>query len=59
LLAIDMNHGEPWRFLKMFNQSISAIHIEAVPRERRTAREAINWRATQKTNKDWFPVSLT
>lgn len=59
LLAIEMNHGEPWRFLKMVNQSIGAVHIEAVPRECSTVRHAINWRASQNINQDWFPVALS
>jgi hypothetical protein len=59
LLAVDMNHDEPWRFLQMINQSIGTTHIEAVPRECQTVRHAINWRASQSINKDWFPVSLT
>ena len=59
LLAIDMNHGEPWRFLKMNNQSIGAVHVEAVPRQCETVRHAINWRASQDINQDWFPSQLT
>jgi hypothetical protein len=59
LLAVDMNHGLPWRFLQMINQSIAATHIEAVPRECETVRHAINWRASQNINKDWFPTVLT
>lgn len=59
LLAIDMNHGEPWRFLKMVNQSIGAVHVEAVPRQCETVRHAINWRASQDINRDWFPSQLT
>lgn len=59
LLAIDMNHGEPWRFLKMVNQSIGAVHVEAVPRQCETVRHAINWRASQDINQDWFPSQLT
>jgi hypothetical protein len=59
LLAIDMNHGEPWRFLKMVNASTGAVHIEAVPRECETVRHAINWRASQDIDKDWFPTILT
>ncbi|HEX5084516.1 MAG TPA: hypothetical protein VFY40_20940 [Blastocatellia bacterium] len=59
LLAVDMNHGEPWRFLQMVNQSIGAVHIEAVPRECSTVREALNWRRSQNINQDWFPIQLT
>jgi hypothetical protein len=59
LLAVDMNHGEPWRFLQMVNQSTSVTHIEAVPRECETVRQAINWRSSQNINKDWFPTILS
>lgn len=59
LLAIEMNHGAPWHFLKMRNASIDAVHIEAVPRECLTVREAINWRASQNKNHDWFPSQLS
>jgi hypothetical protein len=59
LLAVEMNHGEPWRFLQMVNQSTGATHIEAVPRECETVRHALNWRATQNVNEDWFPAILS
>jgi hypothetical protein len=59
LLAVDMKHGEPWRFLQMVNQSIGAVHIEAVPRECNTVRQALNWRRSQNINHDWFPIQLT
>src|SRR5262249_17258117 len=58
LLAVDMNYGEPWRFLQMVNQSTGAVHIEAVPRECCTVRQALNWRRAQNINHDWFPVQL-
>jgi hypothetical protein len=59
LLAVDMNHGEPWRFLQMINQSTGAAHIEAVPRECETVRHALNWRASQNINEEWFPTILS
>jgi hypothetical protein len=59
LLAVEMNHGEPWRFLQMVNQSTGAVHIEAVPRECCTVRQALNWRRAQNIDHDWFPVQLT
>jgi hypothetical protein len=59
LLAVEMNHGEPWRFLQMVNQSTGAVHVEAVPRECRTVRQALNWRRAQNIDHDWFPVQLT
>lgn len=52
LLAVDMNHGEPWRFLQMINQSTGATHIEAVPRECETVQHALNWRASQNIDQD-------
>jgi hypothetical protein len=58
LLAIDMNFGDPWRFLKMNNPSIDAVHVEAVPRECETVTHAINWRKSQNINQDWFPSQL-
>jgi hypothetical protein len=59
LLAVDMNHGEPWRFLQMVNQSTGAVHVEAVPRECGTVRQALNWRRAQNIDRDWFPIQLT
>jgi hypothetical protein len=59
LLAVEMNHGEPWRFLQMVNQSSGATHIEAVPRECETVRHALNWRASQNIHHDWYPNQLT
>lgn len=59
LLEIDMNHGAPWKFLKMQNQSIDAAHVEAVPRECATVEHALNWRANQNINEEWWPSSLT
>jgi hypothetical protein len=59
LLAVDMNHGKPWRFLQMVNQSNGAVHIEAAPRKCQTVRQALNWRAAQNMDHDWFPVQLT
>jgi hypothetical protein len=59
LLAVEMNHGKPWRFLQMVNQSTGAVHIEAVPRKCRTVRHALNWRRAQNINHNWFPVQLT
>jgi hypothetical protein len=59
LLAVDMNHGEPWRFLQMVNQSTGAVHIEAVPRECETVRHGLNWRASQNIDHDWYPNQLT
>jgi hypothetical protein len=59
LIAIDMNHGDPWRFLKMVNPSIGCIHIEAVPRHCETVIHAINWRASQDINSEWLPSQLT
>jgi hypothetical protein len=59
LLAVDMNEGEPWRFLQMVNQSNGATHIEAVPRECETVRHALNWRASQNIDQDWYPSQLT
>jgi hypothetical protein len=59
LLAVEMNHGEPWRFLQMVNQSTGAVHIEAVPRECETVRHALNWRAAQNIDHDWYPNQLT
>jgi hypothetical protein len=59
LLAVDMNHGEPWRFLQMVNQSTGEFHIEAVPRECETVRHALNWRASQNINEEWFPTILS
>jgi hypothetical protein len=59
LLAVEMNHGEPWRFLQMVNQSTGAFHIEAVPRECETVRHALNWRASQNIDEEWFPTILS
>lgn len=59
LLAVEMKHGEPWRFLQMVNQSTGAVHIEAVPRECETVRHALNWRASQNIDHDWYPNQLT
>jgi hypothetical protein len=59
LLAVEMNHGRPWKFLQMVNQSTGAVHIEAVPRQCRTVRHALNWRRAQNINHDWFPAQLT
>jgi hypothetical protein len=59
LLAVEMNHGEPWRFLQMVNQSTGAVHVEAVPRECHTVRQALNWRRAQNIDHDWFPIQLT
>ena len=59
LLAVGMNHGKPWRFLKMVNPSTGCIHIEAVPRECETVQHALNWRRAQNINHDWLPDQLT
>lgn len=59
LLAVEMNYGKPWRFLKMVNPSIGCVHIEAVPRECETVQHAINWRKSQSIKEDWFPSQLT
>jgi uncharacterized protein DUF6745 len=59
LLAVEMNHGEPWRFLQMVNQSTGATHIEAVPRECESVRHALNWRASQNINEEWSPAILS
>lgn len=59
LLAVEMGHGAPWRFLKMVNPSIGCVHIEAVPRECETVQHALNWRRSQNIDYGWFPAQLT
>lgn len=60
LYALSVESGEPdFRYLKMDNPSIKAVHIEGVPFDIDTVQEALNWRATQNKARAWNPSQLS
>ena len=60
LLSVELSEQvTDARYLKMLNPSVGAWHVEAVHPSCSTVREAINWRASQKTDQEWSPALLT
>jgi hypothetical protein len=55
---LDLGDGQKRPYLKMLNPSIGVFHIEGVPADITTVRQAINWRAGDE-REEWQPEILT
>ena len=60
LIEVDLG-GSTGRhpYLKMLNPSIGVWHLECVERTCRTVQQALNFRASRLTDRDWKPEVLT